>query len=45
MEALLSGAVTGNYNELSMLIQEKNQVSATILSIKDRLQIPLASFF
>jgi thiopeptide-type bacteriocin biosynthesis protein len=45
MEALLSGAVTGNYNELSMLIQEKgNQVSATILSIKDRLQIPLASF-
>ena len=27
MEALLSGAVTGNYNELSMLIQEKgNQV-------------------
>jgi thiopeptide-type bacteriocin biosynthesis protein len=45
MEALRSGAVTGNYNELSMLIQEKgNQVSVTILSIKDRLQIPLASF-
>jgi hypothetical protein len=27
MEALLSGAVTGNYNELSMLIQEKGTKS------------------
>lgn len=45
VEGFLSGIAADNYPEIFKLIQEKkNRTSKTILSIKDKLQIPLRSF-